>query len=689
MEKRSETIQHRVLELIAEGAPQQEILDSICELLERLIHSATASLMLYNPEANVLTIRHGPSLSAEYRETFAEITPGPGTGPCGEAVITRRTVIIEDTASHPDWSKMRHLADRFGIRACWSAPVFVGADAVGGALAILRSAMGPPSEEELAVLELAASTVGMVLRIAHADERNRDDNELLRRILDGSEDAIFVKDAEGRYSLVNDAAARYFGKTPAEIIGRRFQELAGRPQPPETREADQRCLEEGVSVVHEVEMPSLVDDSVKRFSIRRDPLRDSSGELIGIVGVGRDITEVRRVERAMQQTQKLESLGVLAGGIAHDFNNLLVGVLANVSLLEHAPDVGREELGASLAEIRIAASRAVGLTDRLLEYAGKRDPGRVPIDIEGLLRELPELLTGSLIRYVEFQLEIDGPLLTIAADATQLRQVLFNLVLNAAEATASASGGSVLLRARACRNHQPRGRLIPSRTAERGDWLEIIVSDQGPGMSHETAGRVFDPFFTTKEHGRGLGLASVLGIVDSHGGFIEVDSTEGVGSAFRLWLPATRQPIERPSPELPPQEPTSREGGRLLVVEDDRNVARLLMRILECLGYAVTHVLDAREALMQLEASDTPIFDLIIVDYRMPGMSGCEFLRRLRALTVELPVILTSGSSELEVRSACAPLEPKAFLRKPYTLEEVKASLEAASHSYGPSSVES
>ena len=657
-----------MLELIAARHPTDTVLDRVCEMVEEIAGGGIASIMRYDPERDELTFRNAPTAPACVLDALDRLTPGPRAGSCGSAVYERRMVAVHDTFSDPRWESKRAVAEEFGIRSCWSIPISLDGE-IRGTFAISRPVPGVPDDRQRELLELSADLAGVVFRVEREEERTRHGHTLLSGIIESSADPIFVKDLEGKYVLANRACRRLFGRPAEELLGRRDDELDS-PAAASGAVIERRVMETQEPADQEVR---VVDgDEPLEFLVQRGPLRGVDGDRMGIVGIARDVTELRRIERAMQQTQKLESLGILAGGIAHDFNNLLVGVLSNVSLLEAEENVSPEVLRERLAEMRRAAERATELTGQLLQYAGKRRPVERPLDPRELLEELPDLMTEPVSRRVRLRIDSPGSLPVLRADGTQIRQVLMNLVLNAAESIEG--DGEVRVCARLLRDQEPEGKLIPAGARPRGDWLWVEVADDGSGIEADTLGRVFDPFFTTKSEGRGLGLAAALGIVRSHRGFIEVASTPGQGSSFRLWLPA--EPAPEPRPALPTEERARVCEGRVLLVEDDVNVARPLARILESRGYRVTVCHESLEALSCLgRAGDDP-FDLVVTDYLMRGLDGRELAGRIRASGYELPIVLTSGLAGPDAGEGDPEID--AFLRKPFTIDSVFEAVDAA-----------
>ncbi len=380
--------------------------------------------------------------------------------------------------------------------------------------------------------------------------------------------------------------------------------------------------------------------------------------------------EERRVsESHMLQAQKLESLGILAGGLAHDFNNLLVGMLGNTSMAraaipENAPAT------ALLQEAENAARRAGDLANQMLAYSGK---GRFVVrtfDLGELVREMTGLLESSLSKKAKMELILVPNVPLLEGDVTQIRQVIMNLITNASEAIGN-EPGTVTIRTGIVKTC-PVGGYEPflSASPAPGPYVSLQVSDTGCGMDEKACRRIFEPFFTTKFAGRGMGMAAVLGIVRGHGGRIFVDSTPGTGSTFTVLMPisATSASVEEKSTDHASGQ--SGAGASILVVDDEEIVRDVSRRALEGGGFTVHEAADGRAAL-ELLMADAPAVDAVLLDMTMPELDGRETLMEIERIQPKLPVILTSGYSEMDASSQVSDLAYAGFIHKPYTAEEL------------------
>ncbi|MBW2268329.1 MAG: PAS domain S-box protein [Deltaproteobacteria bacterium] len=396
-----------------------------------------------------------------------------------------------------------------------------------------------------------------------------------------------------------------------------------------------------------------------------------------IVGASRDITirrraeeERRELEQQINEVQRLESLGVLAGGIAHDFNNLLSVILGNSALA--LADVGdRGPAAQRLHRIRAASQHAAGLTEQMLTYSGRTPPSLKPVDLSAVIRDTSDLLKASLDKRIHLDLEANAAPAPMDGDTTQLRQIVVNLVTNAAEAIGE-ERGTVRVRTGTIEVAEDETFHGPCTTdPPAGKYAVLEVSDTGQGMDEATQQRIFEPFYTTRTSGRGLGLAAVLGIVQGHGGYITLESQPNLGTTFRVLFRYTEAAL---LPRTTPRKKAPNAArGRVLLVDDEPLVLEVGAEFLRRAGFEVVTSSGGREALERLEQADPPI-DAVVLDLIMPEFDGKETLRALQASHPDVRVILTSGHDEKHTADA----HSVGFLRKPYEPDELIETVAAA-----------
>ncbi len=415
----------------------------------------------------------------------------------------------------------------------------------------------------------------------------------------------------------------------------------------------------------------VVKDRTRWLRVRSEPFFDSDGvTVLGHIGYVIDTSAERfaseeraRLQSQLQQARRLESLGLLAGGVAHDFNNLLVGMLANASLARDELDTSHPAREA-LDDITHAAQRAADLTRQLLSYAGRARLERRQVPLPSLVLDIPKVLGARIPPHIA--LTVDAPVGTVVdGDETQLRQVVLNLITNAVDAVGMRNGSVSLTVSEGDYSADTLAQCLLGRERSPGRFAVICVKDTGSGMSHDVQERMFDPFFTTKVSGRGLGLAATLGILNSHGGAIKVDSTEGVGTTICVLLPVSRN---RPTPPSVTAVPSSVLNGTgvVLLVDDDVNARSAARRILTRAGYDVREAENGADAIARLDAMETTP-RCIVLDLSMPIMSGDECLRTLRARGSTIPVLMSSGYDADDVAAHLLAPGSVHFLQKPYT----------------------
>jgi nitrogen-specific signal transduction histidine kinase/CheY-like chemotaxis protein len=373
---------------------------------------------------------------------------------------------------------------------------------------------------------------------------------------------------------------------------------------------------------------------------------------------------LRELEAKFQQTQKLESLGVLAGGIAHDFNNLLAAILGNANLARN--HLNAESPAAdSLAAIETASQRAADLTSQMLAYSGRGKLLVRAVVLSDLVREMTELLSTVISKKAALRCSFAPELPRIEGDPGQLQQVVMNLIVNASDALGDSAGTiSVSTGARHASRELLSKTYVDEGLAE-GRYVVLEVSDTGRGMDRATQARVFDPFFTTKTTGRGLGLASTLGIVRGHGGAVSLESEPGRGTTFSIYFPCANAVSGRPSTPAPSASPGSGEGT-ILVVDDERLVRDVTRQMLESAGFQVLCAAGGRESIAIFEKH--PEIDVVVLDMTMPDMNGAEVLVELRRLRQDVRVVVCSGYPESEVVARVERGGVCGFLHKPYSI---------------------
>jgi PAS domain S-box-containing protein len=418
---------------------------------------------------------------------------------------------------------------------------------------------------------------------------------------------------------------------------------------------------------------------VKWVLDRGQGIYSNEGTLLFIEGLAIDITGPKQAEadkaafdRKLLESQKLESLGVLAGGIAHDFNNLLTTIVGHASIVRL--DLPRQSpLQPHLEQIETGAQRAGELCQQMLAYAGK---GRFLVQrtsLEKLVRDTMPLLEHSISKRASLHCEFRSGVPEVEVDATQIRQIIMNLVVNASDAIGDHDGVITVETCALRRNDPQLAHAVLPPPPGQGDFACLRVRDTGDGMSAETLAKIFDPFFTTKFAGRGLGLAAVLGIVRGHQGSLLVTSTAGAGSTFTLLLPATSAPRSERESRPPLETRPHPLAGTVLLIDDEEGVRAVAEQMFRSFGLKTFIAADGIEGIELFKKHQAGI-SLVLLDLTMPRMSGEETLRSLRSLAPQLPVILTSGYNQSAVPELATD-DHVSFLQKPFSLQALRTQI--------------
>jgi two-component system cell cycle sensor histidine kinase/response regulator CckA len=545
----------------------------------------------------------------------------------------------------------------------------------------------------LGLRDESGTLVGLAKIIRDDTERKRSEEQLQYQqnladaITTNAAEGMLLIDNEGRVTYINPTAQAMFGWTQEELVGELLHEKLHDELPDGTRHPGDICpymevLRTGDTVRSDEDVFVHKDGRIVPVSSSIAAIRSDS-VMAGAVMVVRDLTQQklaeatqRENEQALQQAQRLESIGVLAGGIAHDFNNLLTGIMGNAGLARRAINAGKtEQAAALLRDVLSASERAADLTRQLLAYAGKGRFIILPVDLAKLVREVSTLIRTSISKKITLVIDVPDDCPLVEADRAQLQQLVMNLVINGGEAIGD-EPGTLTVRIRTEhfteRRERPRAEGFPIST---GDYVRIDVTDTGIGMDEETGGRIFEPFFTTKFLGRGLGLSAALGIVRGHRGAISVRSEPGQGTTFTVLLPVQREPrrLERVSGHVTVDRDIQ-GAGTILVADDEEGVRSLVATVLQDAGYTVELARDGAEAIERLRQLGESV-RLVLLDLTMPILSGAQTATELRRLQPDIPIIAMSGYGDIEVMQRFSEAGVSDFLPKPFTPDHLAAKI--------------
>lgn len=668
----------------------EDLLEQIIARAAALVGTEHGYVFLLSPHRNAngeqeMIMRVGIGAYNGFKGTKAN----RGVGLAGTIWQSGEQLIVDD---YRNWSGRLALSSRDILRAVAGVPLKSGSHTVGViGLAYLEEGRHFGGDEmqalgrfaELASISLDNARLYEAVQ-AELGERKRAETELRRAesflstVVDNLPYMIFVKDAQDlRFVRLNKAGEEMLGTTTANLIGKNDYDVAPLDEAAFFEKKDREALAAGKLL--DIPEETLETVKGKRYlHTKKIPILDMDGQPRYLLAIAEDITErkleeerQRGLERKLQETQKLESLGVLAGGIAHDFNNLLVSILGNVGLVlvDLEPESPVRE---PVEQIKIAAQRAADLTRQMLAYSGKGRFVMQRIHLNSVITEITQLLQVSISKNAQLRFNLMQNLPPIEGDVTQVRQVLMNLIVNASDAIGERQGTISLTTGTVNADREYLSTSFMAPELPEGHYAFVEVADDGVGMDKETQAKIFDPFFTTKFTGRGLGLAAVLGIVRGHGGAIKVYSEPGQGSVFRTLFPIKEMPHEV---EKAPSDALKAKGnGIVLVIDDEEVVRNVTKRMLARLGYTPLLADDGPQGI-ELYAKHKDEIVCVLLDMTMPRMSGEDTFGHLKKINPELSVLLMSGYSEQEASNRFSGKGVSAFMQKPYTPQDLQEKL--------------
>ncbi len=598
--------------------------------------------------------------------------------PAGKVLRDGEPFVCLDIEKDPRMMPLRPVVEQRGVRACISLPLKTNGRVLGvlSLYALEKNAFDANEIHLLSELasDLAFGILTLRTRLEHqrAEQALRVEQERAQKYLDVAGVMLMALDREGKVTLINQRGAEIMGYAESELIGKNWFDFAVPERMRQDAEGTLSRLLSGEDEPGRYYENLIVTRSgaERRVAWRNTVIRDDRGTITGVLSSGEDITDRKALEEQFLQSQKMEAIGRLAGGIAHDMNNLLTAVIGNADLFlsDRQPgDAGYEEI----KTIRETGDRASQLVRQLLAFSRKQVLQPLNLNINETLNKMGRMFPRLLGEDIRCRLVLEQDLKQVLVDPVQIEQILLNLMVNAREAMPG--GGELVIHTRNvsldpeyCTLHVD---VLP------GEYVLLSVSDTGGGVPEDIQARIFEPFFTTKEHGTGLGLSTTYGIVRQLGGHLELDSEEGAGATFKIYLPALEGKPESPSsPSRNGQERLTGGEETILVVEDEKTIRHLALHLLGRLGYTVLSAASGEEALQTAQGYPGTI-DLLITDIILPGKTGFDTARELRERLPGLKVLYISGYTDNRLDPEKLREERTGFLGKPFTLFQISDSI--------------
>ena len=647
------------------------VLVTVLEEVRGLMDVVGSSVWLTDAETGDLICRQA---TGAYGETLRGWRLAPGEGLAGWVARHGKSLVSQDTYTDERHYKEVDLCIGRDMHSVLTVPLRIKGDVIG-AVQVVDMEAGRFEETDLKLLETLAGSAAIAIENARLYEKGqkeiairkktekalRESEKRYRTVLEANPDSVIVYDMEGRVTYLNPTFTRVFGWKLEDRLGKKMDMFVPEEDWPNTKRMIEKVLAgenvSGIETHRYTEAGNIIPVSISG-AIYNDRDGNPAGSVVNL----RDISEQKKLEAQMQQSQKMEAIGTLAGGIAHDYNNLLMGILGNVSLISLDFDSSHPYYK-KLKNIEKYVRSGADLTKQLLGFAKGGKYEVKPVDINDLLEKSSEMFSRTR-KEIRIHRKYQKDIWSVEVDLSQIEQVLLNLYVNAGQAMPG--GGNLYLQTE---NVTLNENYVRHFSAKKGDYVKISVKDTGVGMDEDTIKRIFDPFFTTKDRSRGtgLGLASAYGIIKNHGGIIIAYSRIGQGSTFDVYLPASPKKIAQ-------KEELNREALKgsetVLLIDDEDIIIDIGEQILERLGYRALMARSGKEAIEIYQANKNEI-NIVILDMIMPDMGGGETYDRLKKINPEIRVLLSSGYSIDGQASEIMNRGCNGFIQKPFNVEQL------------------
>jgi PAS domain S-box-containing protein len=551
---------------------------------------------------------------------------------------------------------------RLGIQF-WASIPLRSKDTAVGTVIVAGSAFEMFASKEAELMEAFGNQISVAVSNAQLFERVTQSEKRYADLYEHAPDIYLHVNRDHVIAGCNRTGADMLGYPREKIIGRPFEDLFLEERRAAIREVLMRMFNER-GVLKDMEEQFLMSNGKALYvNMNSSLLRDDQDRTVSARIVARDITERKKMESAILHAQKIDSIGNLAGGIAHDFNNILASILGSASIMRRRM-TEEEKLYKYVQIIEGAARRGSSLTRQLLTFARKTETFTKPVDVNALVHDTLQLFERSVSKEIVLQTNFTGESALVNGDEGQLQQAVLNLLLNARDAMPG--GGTITVSTTCTVADAHTTRQFAS--VKPGAFVTVTVADSGVGMEKTVQNRIFEPFFTTKDHGTGLGLSVTYGVVQNHGGFINLESEPGQGTIFTLFFPRSDQRLRSARQER--QQHLPRGIEHILIIEDEESVREIARDMLTELGYTILVAPDGRTGVETYRSRQASV-DLILLDMNMPLMGGREAYEQLKKINPGLRIIILTGYGRGVIEPSSFPGEVNGFLQKPFHLEDL------------------
>lgn len=651
------------------------LLAFITERINTRLSFHRSMIMLSNPERTKLIYSAGHGFTPYEETLLRNITFDPtdpkSSGFFYRVYVHQKPVIVgEDDLSQLQMSEKNFsLVRDLGLTSFICVPI-IYEKVTEGILAVdMSKPSSPPRQSDVSLLIGIAQHIGVSLNNAAANKKMHENGRRFLNLSENSSDVIYQLNPDGMIRYVNPAWEDILGHPKADVEGKHLIDFLSQEDLPTFRNVFRQILQDQIPVRDKHFTIFTAKGIPRQITFSGAPDVDAEGKIIGAIGTIKDVTRLRGMEAQLLQASKMEAMGTLTGGIAHDFNNIIQAIMGYNQLMISGR-LGKEEDLPYLTSISELIVRSRELVRQLLLFSKKEEPSSRVVNINEEIKNIHHLLSRSIPKMIDIKTDLFDDIFPINADATQIGQVIMNLVINARDAIGER--GLITIKTANLVIREPS--TIGGFQIQPGSYVKVSVADTGCGMDEEVKRRIFEPFFTTKESGKGtgLGLAVVQGIVKKHNGYIFCDSTPNQGTTFHIIFPA----VSGDMPDVIPEQTRQIISGteRILLVDDEKSILETVRDTLQLYGYQVVTAESGEEA-VSIYAKDKHPFDLVILDLIMPGGGGKKCLQDLLQIDPTVKVLISSGYASGFQPQDLAVAGAEGFINKPYQSEELLSSI--------------